>query len=154
MSTTTLDPGAVREARDERQLVVFALHDEHYALPITSVREIIRFTPPKAKGAAGGLILGMISLRGRVLPVADLSSRLGRTLEVHDGTKILVVELSAGAIGLIVDSVDEVLLVPADAIEPMPVSEGGLGDEIAKVGDRLITLLDAERALGGALTGP
>lgn len=153
MSTISLDPTASREARDERQLVVFALHDEHYALPITSVREIIRFTPPKAKGAAGGVILGMISLRGRVLPVADLSSRLGRSLEVHDGTKILVVELAAGAIGLVVDSVDEVLLVPADAIEPMPVSEGGFGDEIAKVGDRLITLLDAERVLGGALSG-
>ncbi len=154
MSTTSVEPTTVREARDERQLVVFGLHDEHYALPITSVREIIRYTPPKAKGAAGGMILGMISLRGRVLPVADLSSRLGCALEVHDGTKILVVELSAGAIGLVVDSVDEVLLVPADAIEPMPVSESGFGDEIAKVGDRLITLLDAERALGGALTGP
>ncbi len=93
MSTTTLDSTSAREARDERQLVVFALHDEHYALPITSVREIIRFTPPKAKGAASGMIQGMISLRGRVLPVADLSSRLGRALEIHDGTKILVVEL-------------------------------------------------------------
>jgi purine-binding chemotaxis protein CheW len=154
MSTTTLDSTSPREVRDERQLVVFALHDEHYALPITSVREIIRFTPPKAKGAASGMVQGMISLRGRVLPVADLSRRLGQALEVHDGTKILVVELGAGAIGLIVDAVEEVLLVSADAIEPMPVSEGGLGDEIAKVGDRLITLLDAERALGGALTGP
>jgi purine-binding chemotaxis protein CheW len=151
MSMTTLDPTATREVRDERQLVVFALHDEHYALPITSVREIIRFTPPKAKGAAGGMILGMISLRGHVLPVADLSSRLGRPLEVNDGTKILVVELPGGAIGLVVDSVDEVLLVPADAIEAMPVSEGGVGDEIAKVGDRLITLLDADRVLGSAL---
>lgn len=154
MSTISLDPAAAHDARDERQLVVFALHDEHYALPITSVREIIRYTPPKAKGAAGGVIQGMISLRGRVLPVADLSGRLGRTLQVHDGTKILVVELGAGAIGLIVDSVEEVLLVSADAIEPIPVTEGGFGDEIAKVGDRLITLLDAERALGGALTGP
>ncbi len=155
MSTISLDPAAAaREVRDERQLVVFTLHDEHYALPITSVREIIRFTPPKARGAAGGVIQGMISLRGRVLPVADLSAQLGQSLEIRDGTKILVVELAAGAIGLIVDSVEEVLLVPADSIEPMPVSEGGFGEEIAKVGDRLITLLDAERALGGALTGP
>jgi HD-like signal output (HDOD) protein len=52
--------------------------------------------------------------------------------------------LHGGAVGLIVDSVDEVLLVPADQIEPIPVSDNTLGQDIAKVGDRLSTLVDAE----------
>ena len=74
-----------------------------------------------------------------------------RSSEINNATRILVVEVSETAVGLIVDSVDEVLLVPADQIEPMPISDGALGEHIAKVEDRLITLVDAERALGYAL---
>jgi len=59
----------------ERQLVVFSLHGESYALPIASVREIIRYVEPGATAVATGVIQGMISLRGRTLPVIDLSSR-------------------------------------------------------------------------------
>ena len=90
----------------ERQLVVFSLHGERYGLPIACVREIIRYTPPRVTATARGLIQGMISLRGRVLPVLDLSSRLGRTLEVSGATRILVIEVSTGVVALIVDTVD------------------------------------------------
>ncbi len=136
----------------ERQLVVFSLHGEHYGLPIASVREIIRYTPPRATAVASGAIQGLINLRGRTLPVVDLSSRLGRQLETGRETRILVVEVSNGSLGLIVDTVDGILPVPAEQIEPLPIAaENGLGDEIAAVGERLIVLIDAERALGSLL---
>lgn len=136
----------------ERQLVVFTLHGEYYGLPITSVREIIRYVPPRATAAASGVIQGMISLRGRTLPVVDLSSRLGRQLQTGRKTRILVVEVSNGSLGLIVDTVDGILHVPAEQIGPLPTAaDKGMGDEIAAVGDRLIVLIDAERALGGLL---
>jgi purine-binding chemotaxis protein CheW len=64
-------------AEVERQLVVFSLHGEHYGLPITAVREIIRYIPPSATATASGVIQGLINLRGRTLPLVDLSSRLG-----------------------------------------------------------------------------
>ena len=136
-----------------RQLVVFSLHGEHYALPITSVRKIIRYTAPSATASAGGLVQGMINLGGRVLPVVDLSSRLGRRLAIDGNTRIVVVELSKGALGLIVDTVEGVLRVPAEQIEPLPVpvDDTGLGDEIAAIGARLIVQIDPERALGSAL---
>src|SRR2546423_1584452 len=131
----------------QRQLVVFSLHGEHYGLPITSVREIIRYVPPSATATASGVIQGMISLRGRTLPIVDLSSRLGRQLDVGSKTRILVLEVSRGALGLIVDAVDGILPVATDRIVPLPVAaaENGLGDEVANVGDRLIVLIDAER---------
>ena len=137
----------------DRQLVVFSLHGEYYALPVASVREIVRYSAPRVTGAASGLVQGMISLRGKVLPVVDLSGRLGRELEVARGTRIMVIELRRGALGLIVDSVEGVWRVPAVQIEPLPVpaTEDGLGKEIAAVGERLIMLIDAERALGSAL---
>ena len=101
-------------AKGERQLVVFSLHGEHYGLPITTVREIIRYVAPSATAAARGVIQGMISLRGRTLPIVDLSSRLGRSLEVGSQTRILVLEIASGALGLIVDTVDGILPIAAD----------------------------------------
>src|SRR5438270_4272307 len=100
----------------ERQLVLFSLHGEYYGLPISSVREIIRYTPPSATATAAGMVQGMISLRGRTLPILDLSSRLGQQLEVGAKTRILVLEVSRGALGLIVDTVDGILPVPAERI--------------------------------------
>jgi purine-binding chemotaxis protein CheW len=140
-------------AEVERQLVVFSLHGEYYGLPIDVVREIIRYVPPSATATASGVIKGMISLRGRTLPIVDLSSRLGQQMEVGSKTRILVVEVSGGALGLVVDTVDGILPIPAEQIEPLPVStaESGLGEEVAAVGDRLIVLIDAERVFGDLL---
>ncbi|MGN6872235.1 MAG: chemotaxis protein CheW [Solirubrobacteraceae bacterium] len=140
-------------AEVERQVVVFSLHGEYYGLPITVVREIIRYVAPSATAAARGAIRGMISLRGRTLPIVDLSSRLGRELEVGAKTRILVLEVADGALGLIVDTVDGILPIPTAQIEALPVAtaENGLGDEVAAVGDRLIVLIEAERAFGDLL---
>ncbi|MGH2893691.1 MAG: chemotaxis protein CheW, partial [Solirubrobacteraceae bacterium] len=138
----------------ERQLIVFSLHGEHYGLPIASVREIIRYTPPRVTATARGLIQGLINLRGRVLPVLDLSSRLGQVLKVSDATRILVLEVSGGVLGLIVDAVDGVEQVAANRIEPIPgVTGDALGDEISAIEDRLVMLIDPERALGRMLPG-
>ena len=140
-------------AEPERQLIAFSLHGEHYGLPIASVREIIRYTPPRVTATARGLIQGMINLRGRVLPVVDLSSRLGQVLEVTDATRILVIEVSTGILGVIVDRVEGVMQIPVHRIEDIPAAVAGeaLGHQVAAMDDQLIMLLDAERALGGVL---
>lgn len=137
----------------ERQTVVFSLHGEYYGLPITAVREIIRYVPPRATATAHGAIQGMISLRERTLPIVDLSGRLGQQLEVGAKTRILVLDVAGGALGLIVDTVDGILPIPAERIEPLPLSAArdGLGQEVAAVGDRLIVLIDPELALGDLL---
>ena len=140
-------------AKGERQLVVFSLHGEHYGLPITTVREIIRYVAPSATAAARGVIQGMISLRGRTLPIVDLSSRLGQSLEVGSQTRILVLEIASGALGLIVDTVDGILPIADDQIQALPftAADNGLGDEVAAVGDKLIVLIDPELAFGDVL---
>ena len=135
-----------------RHVVVFSLHGEQYAMPVVTVREILRYVAPGATAAASGVIRGMISLRGEVLPIVDLSIKLGRSLEITDGTRILVIELERGSLGLIVDRVDGVMLIGAEQIAPLPLAaDDGFGNEIAAVGERLILLLDAERVLGAVL---
>ena len=142
-------------AETERQIVVFSLGGEYYGLPITAVREIIRYAAPSATATARGAIRGMIILRGRTLPIADLSSRLGKELEVGVRTRILVLEVAGDALGLIVDGVDGILPIAADRIEalPVPTGEEAIGDEVAAVGERLIVLIDPDRAFGGLLPG-
>jgi hypothetical protein len=60
-----------------RQLVVFSLGDEEYALPIADVHEIIRYTEPRSVASSVDWVRGVISLRGKIVPVYDLASRLG-----------------------------------------------------------------------------
>ncbi|HTU87807.1 MAG TPA: chemotaxis protein CheW [Solirubrobacteraceae bacterium] len=133
-------------AEAERQVVVFALLGEHYALPISTVREIIRYTPPRATATASGLIRGMIVLRERLLPLVDLSPLLGGQLEIGAGSRILVVEVSDAALGIVVDAVNGIVHVAPDRVTQLPAAANReLGDEIAAIGDRLIVLLDPER---------
>lgn len=140
----------------ERRLVVFSLHGERYGLPVTAVAEIIRYTPPRVTAAARGLVRGMINLRGRILAIADLSPRLGRELALGDHTRILVLELDHGALGLIVDAVHGVITVAESRIQKLPpaAADNGLGDHIVAVDEHLVMLLDADRALADALPPP
>jgi purine-binding chemotaxis protein CheW len=143
-------------AEAERQMVVFALLGEHFALPITSVREIIRYTPPGATATASGVIRGMLSLRDRLIPIVDLSPVLGGQIEVGAGSRILILEASAGALGVIVDSVGGIVQIPADRIAPLPVAaKRELAEQIASIDGRLVVLLDPERvALAAGLKPP
>jgi purine-binding chemotaxis protein CheW len=129
------------EQTNPRQLVVFTLGAEHYALPIQQVHEIIRYSEPRSVASREDWVRGVISLRGRIVPVYDLAARLGTRSEVSEHTKIVIVELGSETAGVIVDGVEEVLTVTDDQIEEVPSADTTLIECIAKVGDRLIVLL-------------
>ena len=127
------------------QLVVFALGDEEYGLPITQVQEIIRFSDPRTIPNPHASIRCVINLRGRIIPVCDLTLQLDvDAAAVADGDcKIVIVESAAGCAGLIVDDVNEVMTITEDQIEQEAGSREGYLNGIAKVDERLIVLLDA-----------
>jgi purine-binding chemotaxis protein CheW len=127
-----------------RQLVVFALGDEEYALPITRVQEIIRYSEPRAVASEATWIKGVISLRGKIIPVCDLASRLGVAAANPDDAKIVIVETATGTAGVIVDQVEEVLTVNPEQIDEVPGAGKDFIEAIAKIGDRLVILLDAD----------
>src|SRR4051812_25721581 len=83
-----------------RQLVVFTLGSEEYALPIRQVHEIIRYTEPRSVAAEAGWVRGVISLRGKIVPVYDLAARLGvEAGEPAEGGKIVIVETATDMAG-------------------------------------------------------
>jgi purine-binding chemotaxis protein CheW len=123
------------------QLVVFSLGEEEYALPITHVQEIIRYTEPRGVASQTPWVKGVISLRGKIVPVYDLASRLG--LEVNSvASKIVMVESGDQMAGVIVGDVEEVLTLTHEDLDEVPAAGAACIQAIAKVGDRLVVLLD------------
>jgi purine-binding chemotaxis protein CheW len=124
-----------------RQVVVFTLGAEHYALPIQQVHEIIRYSEPRSVASRVEWVRGVISLRGRIVPVFDLAARLGVPSELGENAKIVIVETGSETAGVIVDGVDEVLTVSDEQLEAVPGADTTMIEAIAKVGERLIVLL-------------
>jgi purine-binding chemotaxis protein CheW len=146
-STNVADPrGGVAAA----QLVVFSLGDEEYALPITDVQEIIRYIEPRAVASPAPWLRGVISLRGKIIPVCDLATRLGIPGDGERRANIVVIETASGIAGVVVDEVQEVLTVAEDQLDAVPAAGAtDVIDCIAKVGDRLIVLLHANGIFAG-----
>jgi purine-binding chemotaxis protein CheW len=126
---------------NRRQLVVFTLGTEEYALPIQQVHEIIRYAEPRSVASRADWVRGVISLRGRIVPVYDLAARLGLASELTEQTKIVIVEAGNETAGVIVDGVEEVLTVEDGQLQDAPGADTTLIESIAKIGDRLAVLL-------------
>ena len=139
-------------SQTEQQLVVFDLASELYGVDIGVVREIIRMQELTQLPQTSFYVEGVINLRGKVTPVIDLRKRLSLPVSEQDqDTRILVVDVDDQDIGVIVNSVVEVLRISSDSIEPtssvmtLTDSDNLLG--IVKMEDRLIILLDLAQAL-------
>jgi purine-binding chemotaxis protein CheW len=125
-----------------RQLVVFSLGDEEYALPIAQVHEIIRYTEPRSVASAAMGVRGVINLRGKIVPVYDLAARLGLANPEGKEANIVIVESGGSVAGVVVDDVDQVLTVSDEQLEDVPSSGSEAIEAIAKLDDRLVILLD------------
>jgi purine-binding chemotaxis protein CheW len=136
----------------EQQLVVFDVGDESFGVDIDSVQEIIRMQVITRVPGAPEFVEGIINLRGRIIPVIDLRRRIGLArAAVSKSSRIVVVEIDGPTVGMIVDGVSEVLRLSEESVEP-PSSVVSSDDSdyikgIAKLDDRLITLLQLDRLL-------
>jgi purine-binding chemotaxis protein CheW len=127
----------------DRQIVVFTLGDEEYAFPIADVHEIIRRTEPRWVASPEPWVRGIISLRGRIVPVYDLAARLGVAGGASEDWKIVILTAGDDVAGVIVDDVQEVLTVSSDQVESLPYGADGGVEAVANLGDRLVALLDS-----------
>jgi len=150
MSETTFQKG--HELEDIIQLVSFKIGNEEFGVDILKVQEINRMMEITTVPNAPTFVEGVVNLRGRIIPVIDLRTRLGMIKVEHSiKTRIIVVELVDKTVGFIVDEVNEVLRIPRSITEPPPEMVAGIDANyltaVAKLEDRLLILLDLEKIL-------
>lgn len=103
------------------QWVTFQLEEETYGINVMQVREVLRYTEIAPVPGAPGYVLGIINLRGNVVTVIDTRSRFGLMEgEVTDNTRIIVIESERQVIGILVDSVAEVVYLRSSEIDTTP----------------------------------
>jgi purine-binding chemotaxis protein CheW len=133
------------------QMVTFNLAQEEYGVNILQVQEINRMVEITEVPQTEHYVEGIINLRGKVIPIIDLRKKFGMDQKEHDNkTRIVVVDVSNEVVGLVVDSVSEVLRVQADSLEDAPKLVSGESSysgaeyikSIAKLEDRLLIYLD------------
>lgn len=137
----------------ETQLVIFKLGREEYGVSILQVQEIKRMIGITRVPHTPDYIKGVINLRGSVLPVLDLKTRLGfPSGDYNDETRIIIVNLEDLAVGLIVDAVSEVTAIAAEQIDSsQSVSaayNSGFISGVGKLDNRLLILLNLEAIIG------
>ena len=145
---------SVASITDTKQYLTFQLGEEVFAVDVSHVREILEFTTVTKVPGTPGYMRGVINLRGSVVPVLDMRLKFGLSqTEKTVDTCIIVVEVffedESTIIGALVDSVQEVLELEPDQIEPAPRIGTQLKTEfikgMGKRDDRFIILLDIDK---------
>lgn len=150
-ATTT----AVSNKQAGKYLTV-VLDNEAYGLNVLKIREIIRMQKITPVPQMPAFVKGVINLRGRVIPIVDLRVKFGLKAEFAERTCIVVVQVKLAndqmvQMGLIVDSVEEVVNLTAQEIEPVPEFGARIDTTyllgMAKIKDQVKTLLDIDRVV-------
>jgi purine-binding chemotaxis protein CheW len=163
--STASDASAIREAGEEsasRQYLSFFLGGQEYATDILRVQEIKGWDTVTRVPYSPNYILGVINLRGAIVPVVDLRVRLALESAPFDSATVVIVVRVAGArgeriVGLVVDAVSDVYSFSAENIRPPPEAVGSLDQMfvlgLAKLEDKLVIVLDIERLVISSVMG-
>jgi len=136
----------------DKKVIVFQLKDEEYAVPVACVGSIERMQSITRVPQTADFVRGVINLRGVVTPIIDLRVRFGmQPAEDSESTRIIIVYIDEVEVGLVVDSANDVIDIPENAIEPAPEVVGTVDvdyiDGVAKLENRLLILLHLENII-------
>lgn len=133
-------------------VVVFRLGAEFYACEVSSVEEVVTDQPIHSLADIPPPLLGVVRIRGALLPVVDIAPALGLRLGEAATPAVLVVDGPAGRVGIAVDEVHQVTALPPGAIRAIAgaaTEEQGAG--VTHLGGELVSILDLARVLGGQM---
>jgi len=145
-----------RKAMTGMRFLSFVLHDEEYCIEILKIKEIMGMADITMIPQTPSFIKGVINLRGRIIPIVDLRLKFSLTeKDYSDRTCIIIVELSYEGeltlMGVVVDTIQEVVNIPEEKIAKVPYINAKIKSEyirgIAEVGDRIKIVLDITKVL-------
>lgn len=137
----------------EKQCVIFKLGAETFGLDIDKVKEIVLYQEPTRIPGTSGSFEGVINLRGHVIPIVNLKHRFSFSEEeITKNTRIVVIEICDKTVGVVVDKVTEVIMIPMEAVEkPSSIIDSDVGENyitgVAKLDSGLVILLAMEKVL-------
>lgn len=147
---------------ESSQYVTFTLEEEVYGINVMQVQEVLREVEVAPVPGAPYYVIGIINLRGNVVSVIDARTRFGLPVrESDDMTRIIVIEVQQQIIGILVDSVAEVVDIQSDEIDTAPnvgnTETSKYIDGVVSRGDNLLILVDLNKLLSdqewGEITG-
>lgn len=132
-----------------RELIAFRIGDQEFCVDIMSVREIRGWTPATPLPHAPSYVMGVINLRGAVLPIIDLSARLGmKDADPSERHVIIVAQVKSRVVGLLVEAVSDILTITDDNIQPVPEVSSELEKQYARgilaIDKRMICMIDLD----------
>jgi purine-binding chemotaxis protein CheW len=135
-----------------REYLTFRLGDEEYGIDILKVQEIRGYENPTRIANAPHFLKGVVNLRGTIVPIVDLRMRFGcSSSEYNTFTVSIILHIGQRTIGTVVDSVSDVMEIPADSVRPAPDMNSAIDASfirgLAQVGERMVILLDIESLL-------
>lgn len=142
---------APASAQEIERVVAFFLNGQRYALPIERVREIQQIVALSDVPAGTRGVVGMVNLRGQVIPAVDMRRLLGlEPREYTLETPMIIAEVYGEFVALLVDEVQDVFELPADSLQDAPalhqLSASMIG--VARLSDGLVYILDPDRLIG------
>jgi purine-binding chemotaxis protein CheW len=132
-----------------RELIAFRIGDQEFCVNIMSVREIRGWTQATPMPHAPPYVMGVINLRGAVLPIIDMSARLGlKPAEPTARHVIIVAQMKSKVVGLLVEAVSDILTITDDNIQPVPEVSSDLEKQYARgilaIDTRMICLIELD----------
>ncbi|KQR69947.1 chemotaxis protein CheW [Rhizobium sp. Leaf341] len=139
------------------EIIAFRLHDQEFCVRTTTIREIRGWGPATPIPHAPADMIGVMNLRGTVIPIIDLANKLGmKSTEPNERSAIVVAEVHGMAMGLVVDRVSDILTISERLLQPVPdisLSTGmRFADGIIAQPDGMICFLNLERMFEKAET--
>ena len=156
METTTTHAAAASQLAQAgaRELLVFGLGNEEYAIDIGLVQEIRGYGAVTRIANAPAFLKGFIHLRGSIVPLIDLRIALGQAAPAYDASTVVIILIFAhGATGIVVDRVADVVpLTPAQLKPPPQLHGSAMAGHVTAIGsldERLLIVLDMDSLLSG-----
>ncbi len=139
-------------ASGAREYLTFRLDQEEYGIDILKVQEIRGYEPPTRVANAPDFIKGVVNLRGTIVPIVDMRLKFNcARAEYNAFTVVIILNLRSRIVGIVVDSVSDVMELPPDALKAAPDIDSVIDSAavlgLGSLGDRMLILLDIERLM-------